>query len=93
MDSRRPLTDLDWQMIGWFGSTGRPIHCLLTKADKLSRQEQALALRQTRAALAEFGSRVTVQLFSSLKKTGVDEAERIIGPWLQSECPATMSSV
>ena len=40
MDSRRPLTDLDWKMIGWFGATGRPIHCLLTKSDKLTKQEQ-----------------------------------------------------
>ncbi|MBK9022228.1 MAG: YihA family ribosome biogenesis GTP-binding protein [Sulfuritalea sp.] len=85
MDSRRPLTDLDWKMIGWFGPTGRPIHCLLTKSDKLTRQEQTKTLRETQAALAEFGTQVTVQMFSSLKKTGGEEAEKVIGSWLQSD--------
>lgn len=88
MDSRRPLTELDWKMIGWFGSTGRPIHCLLTKSDKLGRQEQTKTLRETRAALADYGEHVTVQMFSSLKKTGMDEAEHIIGGWLD-EIPAS----
>jgi GTP-binding protein len=82
MDSRRPLTELDWQMIGWFGATGRPIHCLLTKSDKLTKQEQTKTLRQTREALAEYGDRVTVQLFSSLKKTGMEEVEIVVGRWL-----------
>jgi GTP-binding protein len=85
MDSRRPLTDLDWKMIGWFGPTGRPIHCLLTKSDKLTRQEQTKTLRETRAALAEFGEQITVQMFSSLKKTGMEDAEKVIGSWLQSD--------
>jgi GTP-binding protein len=82
MDSRRPLTELDWQMIGWFGATGRPIHCLLTKSDKLTKQEQTKTLRQTSEALAEYGDRVTVQLFSSLKKTGMEEVEIVVGRWL-----------
>jgi GTP-binding protein len=49
MDARRPLTDLDRKMIAWFAPTGRPIHCLLTKSDKLTRQEQAKTLREARA--------------------------------------------
>ncbi len=84
MDARRPLTELDWQMLEWFGPRGLPIHLLLSKADKLSRREQAEALRQVRAVLAPAGEQVTVQLFSSLKKTGVAEAERVIGRWLDS---------
>jgi GTP-binding protein len=82
MDSRRPLTDLDWKMIGWFTPTGRPIHCLLTKSDKLTKQEQTRTLKETRQALAEFGDQVSVQLFSSLKKTGTDETEKVVGGWL-----------
>ncbi|HMX15388.1 MAG TPA: ribosome biogenesis GTP-binding protein YihA/YsxC [Rhodocyclaceae bacterium] len=82
MDARRPFMDLDRQMIGWFAASGRPIHGLLTKADKLTRQEQATALREARKAAAELGGAVTVQLFSSLKKTGIEEAEDVIGPWV-----------
>lgn len=85
MDSRRPLTDLDRQMIDWFAPSGRPIHCLLTKADKLTRQEQTKILRETKAALVEYGDRITVQLFSSLKKTGMEEVEKVVGGWLGIE--------
>lgn len=92
MDSRRPLTELDWRMISWFAPTGRPIHCLLTKSDKLTRQEQTKTLRDTRAALAEYGPAVTVQLFSSLKKTGMEDVEKIVGGWLGIEAGAEHAS-
>jgi GTP-binding protein len=82
MDARRPLTDLDRQMLEWFGPTGKPIHILLTKADKLTRNEAAKTLQAARAELAPWADQVSVQLFSSLKKTGVEEAESIIGGWL-----------
>lgn len=82
MDARRPLTDLDRKMLNWFGPTGKPIHCLLTKADKLTRQEQTKVLREVLAEIADVGSPITAQLFSSLKKTGVEEAERVIAGWL-----------
>ncbi|MFN6961668.1 MAG: ribosome biogenesis GTP-binding protein YihA/YsxC [Rhodocyclaceae bacterium] len=84
MDARRPLTELDRQMIEWFGRTGKPIHCLLTKADKLSRQEQARTLAAAcRLTSADFPNvPITLQLFSSLKKTGIEEAEKVIGAWL-----------
>lgn len=84
MDARRPFTELDRKMIGWFGGTGKPIHCLLTKADKLTRQEQAKVLAAARrVAKADFpDAPITLQLFSSLKKTGIEEAEAVIGGWL-----------
>ena len=82
MDARRPLTELDRQMLEWFGPTGKPIHVLLTKADKLTRNEAAATLRSTREALSPWSDQVSVQLFSSLKKTGMDEAESVIGGWL-----------
>jgi GTP-binding protein len=84
MDARRPLTELDRQMLNWFGPTGKPIHCLLTKADKLTKQEQTKILREVKAEVTDIGSPVTVQLFSSLKKTGMEEAEKVIGGWLDN---------
>lgn len=80
MDSRRPFTDLDVQMLEWFAPTGKPIHCILTKADKLNRSEQAATLRQAQKVLDSYvdeegeGFPFTVQLFSSLKRIGVEEA-------------------
>lgn len=82
MDARRPLTDLDRRLIDWFAPTGRPIHVLLSKADKLSRQESLLTLRKTREEMARIGEHCTVQLFSSLKKTGVEEAGAVLARWL-----------
>ncbi|WP_227817184.1 ribosome biogenesis GTP-binding protein YihA/YsxC [Nitrogeniibacter aestuarii] len=85
MDSRRPLTPLDRQMLDWFAPSGRPVHCLLTKSDKLTRSEAAKTLAATRKQVAaEWGDQVSVQLFSSLKKTGMDEVEKTVGPWLES---------
>lgn len=83
MDCRRPLTDLDRRLIDWFRPTGRPIHILLSKADKLSRQDQTKVLRGVQAELATWGEGLySVQLFSSLKKAGIEEAERVLAGWL-----------
>ena len=84
MDIRHPLTLLDRQMLNWFGPTGRPIHILLTKADKLSKSNAGAALREVRAALQETYPQCTVQLFSSLKKAGAEEAEALIVHWLNA---------
>ncbi|GAA5786656.1 putative GTP-binding protein EngB [Chitiniphilus shinanonensis] len=80
MDSRRPLTELDRRMLDWFRTTGKPVHCLLTKSDKLSRQEQVKTLRAVEKEFEE-DSLITVQLFSSLKKQGMDITEQIVGGW------------
>ncbi len=82
MDARHPLQPLDWQMLNWFLPTGKPVHILLTKSDKLSKSESIKTLRAVQAELAKFANTCTVQLFSSLKKQGVDEADKVIGGWL-----------
>ena len=84
MDIRHPLTPLDRQMLNWFGPTGRPIHILLTKADKLSKSQAGTVLREVRMVLQEAYPQCSVQLFSSLKKMGAEEAEAIIGNWLNA---------
>ncbi|MDR0996773.1 MAG: ribosome biogenesis GTP-binding protein YihA/YsxC, partial [Zoogloeaceae bacterium] len=70
MDCRHPLTPLDWQMLDFFLPTGKPVHIVLSKADKLSRSEQASTLHRVRQTLAQHPGQMTAQLFSSLKKTG-----------------------
>ncbi|MDR3352753.1 MAG: ribosome biogenesis GTP-binding protein YihA/YsxC [Zoogloeaceae bacterium] len=83
MDCRRPLTELDQRLLAWFLPTGRPVHLLLSKSDKLSRQARTLALRQVRAALTPHTPQCSVQLFSSLKKEGINECETILRHWLE----------
>ncbi|AXE99777.1 ribosome biogenesis GTP-binding protein YihA/YsxC [Paraburkholderia hospita] len=87
MDSRRPLTELDRRMIEWFAPTGKPIHTLLTKCDKLTRQESINALRATKKGLDEyraagFQGELSAQLFSALKRVGLDEAHELIESWI-----------
>jgi len=84
MDARRPFTDLDIQMLEWFAPTGRPIHCILTKADKLNRNECTNALRQAKEVLSQYVDNegplfpFTIQLFSALKRIGIEEADATI---------------
>ncbi|MDO9064322.1 MAG: ribosome biogenesis GTP-binding protein YihA/YsxC [Sulfuricella sp.] len=84
MDARHPLTPLDRQMLNWFIPTCKPVHVLLTKADKLSKQQATATLRAVRAELERTYPNCTVQLFSSLKRIGLDEAEAMIGKWLSA---------
>src|SRR5687767_7831091 len=79
MDVRHPVTDLDLRLLDWLRAAGRPAHVLLTKADKLSRQAAGATLRQVRSRLAEVSPGTTVQLFSSLKRDGIEEAIRTLG--------------
>jgi GTP-binding protein len=74
MDSRHPLTPLDLTLLEWLRAAQRPAHILLTKADKLSRQAARVTLDRVRAQLARLHPQATVQLFSSLKREGIDEA-------------------
>jgi len=85
MDTRHPLTPLDLQMLDWFAPTGKPVHILLTKSDKLSRQQATKTLLEVKAHLTERYPNFTVQLFSSLKKLGLEEAEAKIASWFEQD--------
>lgn len=80
MDARRPFTPLDVQMLEWFALTGKPIHCILSKADKLNRNDCMNALRLARTILSSYVDETghpfpfTVQLFSAQKRIGLEEA-------------------
>jgi GTP-binding protein len=81
VDSRRGVAPEDENLIAWAREGGREmtVHVLLSKSDKLNRSESTKALREAKAALADAA---TVQLFSSLDKTGVEEAQRTLQAWL-----------
>ena len=94
MDSRRGMTALDQQMVEWFAPTGRPIHVLLTKCDKLNQSEGRQALKKLQNELKELSlaSPFTVQLFSSTKRIGLVEADTTIATWLGIEASAAHKS-
>jgi GTP-binding protein len=78
VDARHGITALDEGMVQWFAPTGRPIHILLTKADKLGRQEQARQLGLACRALAEINPSASAQLFSSVTGDGLQQARALI---------------
>ena len=87
MDVRHQLTRLDWALLEWFRPTGRPVHVLLTKADKLSRSAALKTLRKIGSTLAAASPNWTAQLFSSLKRIGIEDAEVVLGSWLAEDGP------
>jgi GTP-binding protein len=98
MDARRPFTELDTEMLEWFAPTGKPIHCLLSKADKLNRSEQTDAMRLAQTVLGSYVDEsgqplpFSVQLFSALKRIGLDEADQTIQALLGLDHPVEAPS-
>ena len=82
MDIRHPFTELDRQLLNWFAPTGKPVHILLSKADKLSRNQAINVLRTARALLDEIRLGGSAQLFSGPKQQGLEEAEAVLRAWL-----------
>lgn len=85
MDVRHPLRDVDQQLLSWCWHVGMPVHVLLTKADKLKRgpaRATLLKVRDELARQAPAGS-TSVQLFSALKGSGIDEVQERLDHWLR----------
>jgi GTP-binding protein len=80
MDARHPLTPLDVRLIDFLGEVR--LLALLSKADKLTRAEQAKAVASVQASLT-----TEVRLFSSLTRQGVDECRDLLEGWLESPAP------
>ena len=78
MDIRHPLKPFDEQMLGWAAHAELPVHVLLTKADKLTRNHQNQALAKVRRALPE----ASLQLFSAVSGQGLDEVRALLARWL-----------
>jgi GTP-binding protein len=76
-DIRHPLKEFDRMMLEFCFATGLPCHLLLTKADKLSRNQAAQALAAMRKSFPD-GLHATAQIFSSPAGTGVDEAREAV---------------
>ena len=83
MDIRHPLNDYDWQMLEWCHHYRLPAHVLLTKADKIKRGAQQNSKLKTQKQLKDAGIDASVQIFSALKKTGLDELVEKLDSWLE----------
>ncbi len=81
MDIRHPLKDLDEAMITWSLPRALPMHILLNKADKLSRNQAQQTLLQVKKSLKLIEHVVTVQIFSATKKEGLLELITVLNKW------------
>jgi GTP-binding protein len=82
VDIRRGIKDQDEQLLNWADASGWPIHVLLTKADKLNQRDRAAALKEAGEVL---GEGVTVQIFSSTDKFGVEAAQKRLSQMLTEQ--------
>jgi GTP-binding protein len=89
MDIRHPFTELDELLLGVFAPTAKPVHVLLTKADKLSRSAALGTLHKVENALAGRFACASCQLFSSVSKQGVAEARSTLEGWLRGRAQPT----
>lgn len=81
MDIRHPLRDMDKQLLDWAAQCELSVHILLTKVDKLKNAQALKTLRQVEQAVQHY-TQVTVQNFSSLTHSGLEEALLQLDNWL-----------
>ena len=85
MDIRHPLKEFDLQMIQWANKVNLNVHILLTKSDKLKNGAAMATLHKVNDELKKNDLTATVQLFSSLKKSGKEEAIAQLDKWFLSD--------
>jgi ribosome biogenesis GTP-binding protein YsxC/EngB len=81
IDIRRGLMELDHAFLDFYLPLNKPLHVLLTKSDKLKKQARKKSFDSVQSIV---GSVASVQLFSSLKKSGSEEAKGKILELLES---------
>jgi GTP-binding protein len=84
MDARHPFTPHDEHLLEWLRPAGRRLLVLLSKCDKLSRQERAKVLQECQARLASRAVDAEARLFSSLSGEGVEETRALLEAWLRA---------
>ncbi len=81
MDIRHKPSEYDLQMLHWCNDRGLESHILLTKCDKFKRSPALNAMQKMRVELQKEFDNFSMQLFSSTKKLGIDEAHTKLDEW------------
>jgi len=83
MDIRHPMSPFDVDMIDLCQQTNRPLHILLTKSDKIKKGPANSTLHSIAKTLGDMGVEASLQLFSSHKKTGIEDVHGVLNEWLE----------
>jgi GTP-binding protein len=84
MDARRPFMPGDDALLRFVDRRGCLLHFLLNKADQIGTAERRAALAEANRRADGIGFRATFQLFSALKREGVEELATTLSGWLPS---------
>lgn len=80
---RHGLNNFNFNIIEWLSYYERPLHILLTKADKLNASPAQNVLLHVRKELAYLKTDIEVQLFSSLKRQGLEQLKSKLDYWFK----------
>jgi GTP-binding protein len=84
MDARRPFMPGDDALLQYIDRRGCWLHFLLTKSDQIGTAEKRAALSLAQRRAAAIGPRASAQLFSGLKREGMEELAETLTRWLSS---------
>jgi len=82
MDIRHPLTEIDWAMIRRSQHYQLPLYILLTKVDKVNRNDSIKTLTKVTSTLEQESINFGIQLFSAPKNVGISQAQEKVSAWL-----------
>ncbi|TCS43844.1 ribosome biogenesis GTP-binding protein YihA/YsxC [Reinekea marinisedimentorum] len=86
MDIRHPMTEFDQRMVEWAVQTEMPMRILLTKSDKLKKGPAKNTYLKINNELRSRAPWLSAQLYSSLKREGVNE----LSEWLNGQLTETI---
>ena len=82
MDARRPFMVGDDALLRFVDRSGCLLHFLLNKSDQLGTMEKRAALAAAQRRAEAIGTRASAQLFSGLKREGIDDLTETLTRWL-----------
>jgi len=80
IDIRHPLKSFDQLMFNYCQTNDLSLHMVLNKSDKISKNMANKTINQIKSDIKS--PNTSIQLFSSLKGIGVDEARIKLAEWL-----------
>lgn len=81
MDIRHPLKEFDQHLLSWSVQCNLPVHILLNKADKLTRQYQKKTLMDVEKTVQTYDGEITLQCFSAETGLGLSELRGLLDDW------------
>lgn len=83
MDIRHPLKPQDEMILHYAIESQIKTHILLTKSDKVNQQAKSQTVRNIRQTYELASDLVSVQVFSALKKQGLNELYSVLAKWYE----------